>query len=111
VSFFERLLNQTCTYWAPGTYGQYGKTAFSAPVTLACRWEDREDIERDQNGNEFKTRAVVWTDRPVLNSGYLFLGTSSSADPTSVTGAHEIRMFRVIPSVRAAEFERRASLT
>lgn len=97
---WTRNMTQTATYWAPtGSYDEYGRVAFSAPVTIACRWEDRAELVRTAEGDEFTSSSVVYPEKELARQGYLFLGTSVATDPRTVSGAHEIRQKGRSPSL------------
>ena len=100
------LLYQTLTYWAPLANTGYGKRGYAAPVTIDGRWEDRQELFIDPAGEEKLSHAKAFANDDVELNGYLYLGTSAAADPTSVDGALEIRQFKKIPSVDADEFLR-----
>jgi hypothetical protein len=92
-------MNQTATYWAAGSNDGFGGVSYAAPVTLSCRWQDSAVLFRDSNAREATSSAIVYTDSPVENQGYLFLGESVEADPTAVAGAFEIRQNSKSPSL------------
>lgn len=100
---YTRHMKQTATYWAPGVNDGFGGVSFSAPVTLLCRWQDKSELFRDAEAREFTSSAVVYPVQPLERQGYLFLGISSEADPTSVDGAKEIRQIGSSPSLRNTE--------
>jgi hypothetical protein len=103
VSSYSDHMNQTATYWAPGSNDGFGGVSYGAPVTFSCRWQDASVLFRDSSGREASSSSVVYTDSPVLNQGYLFQGTSVEVDPTEVTGAFEIRQNNKSPSLDGEE--------
>lgn len=66
----------------------------------------------DADGQETVSRALVWFKDAdaVLEGDFLYLGTSTSTTPQSLTGAHEVRRVEVTPSLSANEYERIAYL-
>lgn len=107
--FPNNLLQQTLTYWSPSANpDQFGFRSFSAPVTLDGRKEEKNVIFIDSDGREQVAESVYWTESDVQVQGYLFLGSSTVSDPTSVSGAKEIRAIQKIPSLRADKFLRKA---
>ena len=108
MSWITDMLNQTITYWSPGTINNYGDLTFVAPVTINGRWENRVELVTDSKGREFTSRAHAYLFSDVENEGYLFLGTSTGADPRAVEGAYLIRFFSKIPDIDAIDFERKA---
>ncbi len=99
---FERNLRQTCTYWGPQSQDQYGKTTFSAPVTKACRWEEKAELFIDKKMQEVTSKAKVFLvdDAAVDQEGYLYLGTSAAASPLGLADAFEIRALKRTPDLR-----------
>lgn len=107
TNYVTRNLKQTVTYWAPGGNDGFGGVAFDAPIQINGRWEDRTELYTDEQGNEQKARARIYVDQDVELRGYVFLGTSTSTAPESVSGAYEIKDFRKTPNLAATIFERR----
>lgn len=108
MTWITDMLNQTVTYWSPGTVDNYGDLSFNTPVTMNGRWENSVELVTDSKGREFTSRARVYLFSDVENEGYLFLGTSAVADPTTLEGAYLIRFFSKIPDIDAIDFERKA---
>lgn len=111
MSYITRNLRQIVTYWSPGVPDGFGGITFGAPIQIKGRWEDRTDLFIDPQGKEVRSAARVYVVQDVALRGYLFLGTSTAADPTvESVGALEIRDFRRTPNLLATEFERRVLL-
>lgn len=113
MSWYSRLLNQTCTYWGPtGHDNFYADETFAAPIVLsgACRWEERtEKFLGKTNRDEF-SNALVWLDQDVKEGGYLASGSVTIDDPKDVPHAFPIRRFDKIPGVKNRIVERIAIL-
>ena len=56
------------------------------------------------------SKAFVFVGQDLDSEGWLFLGTSSEANPKDVDGALEIRQFIKTPNLKATDFERKAIL-
>lgn len=93
-------LKQTATYWAPTGLDKYGKKTWATPVSVPCRWEDRTEQILDKRGLEYVSRARVFFGQDIDLEWYLFLGTSTDPDPTSVVGAYEIMGRKMTPDLR-----------
>jgi hypothetical protein len=99
---WSHLLNQTATYWAPGSSDGFGGVGFLPPVVIACRWQTRNVLFRSSTGEELTSNAVIYPDRELLRKGYLAEGDqSTNTDPRTVSEAREIRGATVSPSVLA----------
>ena len=95
MSYITRNLKQTATVWNPLGNDGFGGQTYSAPFTVKCRWEDKTTLFIDIAGKEARARARIYIkDTDLETAGYIFLGTSTSTAPESVTGAFEIRDFR-----------------
>lgn len=97
---FERNLRQTCTYWAQTALNMSGKGTFATPVQLPCRWEDVAHLFLNKRGQEVTSRSRVFLAQDIDLQGYLMLGTSAAADPTTLVDAWEIQQVKVTPDLR-----------
>ena len=103
-------LRQVITYWGNPVISGWGGSTFDAPVAITGRWEDRQELFRDAEGQEVLSHAVVYVDQDVDIKGYLYLGTSVVTNPANVDGAREIRSFRKVPNLKATAFARKVWL-
>lgn len=104
--------NQQATYWGAPTQDGYGAWHFSAPQSLLVRWENTTEEFVDQQGADRISRAIVWipeTLDPEIG-GYLYLGDSAEADPTTLKSAWAIQRVDEIPDLRGLTSETRAYL-
>lgn len=111
---FTKNLLQTAVYWgAPVSDGYTGYT-FAAGVEIACRWEQKQELFIDREGQEKRSLAVVYLGQDIVLGGRLYLGNLSdlgaSPDPQTVSGAYEIRAWAKIPTLCADLFQRKAWL-
>ncbi len=97
---YTRNMTQTATYWSPAGNDGFGGVGFNAPVLLKCRWQDKADLFRDQDGHERVSSAVVYPDQPLTIRGWLALGDqTASADPKATQGAYEIKNTGISPDL------------
>lgn len=108
--FIEHRLIDTITYWGFPVPNEFGGGTFPVPVTFRGRWVDQQDLFIDAQGREVRSNAVVFCSRDVAIGGYLFHGTSAESDPTTVSGAREIRAFRKVSSLDVTTYVRKAFL-
>ena len=107
--FPDRYLNSVLSYWEPSASPSLtGFKTYAAPVTMRGRQEDKNTVFIDGSGREQVAQSVYWTEIDVKLEGYLCLGSSTEADPTTVAGAKEIRAFQKIPSLAATVQLRKA---
>lgn len=105
-----RDYHQTATYWAPSTPNGFGGYTYATPVQIIVRWEYKQEEVVKENGETVVSRAVVFTSLDLANHGYLYLGTSTTADPTTVANAFQIQAIIKTPDLRNMTSERRAIL-
>jgi len=112
----SRKLNQTAVYWGnPVNDGQGGRI-FDEPVEISVRWEQRQELFMDSNGQEARSMAVIYLAQDVVLDGFLYLGTlndissAEEADPMILSNAFAIRNFESVPNVKATTFLRRVWL-
>ncbi len=117
MSHIDKDFNQTILYWAPSTLDGYGGKTYVALVSLTGKWEDRQQLFTDSNGEQNQSTAVIFLPQDVVKGGWLYLGAESSiassddsTKPEEVEGAREIRGFNKIPDVEGELFERKAFL-
>jgi len=115
---------QTCVYWGTPVEDGYGGKTFADPVEIMCRWEDKAQLIRLDDGNEISSRAVVYVLQDVDMEGVMYLGTlddlydlaESSAgaldNPKEFDGAYVIKKFEKSPLLGSTtDFYRKVWLT
>lgn len=108
MSYITRNLTSTITVWGQGSLDIYGNAAFSTPVAIKGRWEDRNDLFRDNTNNELVSKAVVYVDTDVSVGSFVYLGTSTASSPPP--NSWEVKAFRKIPNLSGTESERKCYL-
>lgn len=108
--YLAKNLLQTAIYWGNPVADGSGGYTFDTPVTIDCRWISKQELFRDAKGKERVSAAIVLFTQDVDLGGYLYLGTSTEANPNDVYGSYEIRSFAKIPSMKADAFLRKAWL-
>jgi hypothetical protein len=107
---FTTDYNHKATYWGSPSRDGWGSVTFDAPMVLDVRWENIAERVLSYKGEEFVSRAVIWVKIDLELGGYLFLGESVSADPTSLADAFEIRMIHEVHDFRGMFVERKVYL-
>jgi len=125
-SMITRNCKQTCVYWGSPSDTGYGNKVFADARELMCRWEDKSQLIRMDDGNEISSRAIVYVLEDVDVEGMMWLGTlddlyseydlESSAttidDPKSIDNAYIIKKFEKSPVLGSTtEFIRKVWLT
>jgi len=88
---YEKLLRDTATYWAPLSNDGTGDMTFSPPVRTRVRWEDHNERFDDNDGKSFVSAAIVYTTIEIEQDGWLYLGSSTAADPQLIEDAFRVR--------------------
>ena len=83
--------HQTATHWALSSKDGYGSPTFSAPVSVACRWEDGAVISRSHAQEAVNAVAAVCTASAVNEGDYMYLGTSTATTPLGLAEAWEVK--------------------
>jgi len=102
---YTRNMPHVATYWSPGLNDGFGNLDFSGvvPVLINCRWQDKQELFRDANGQEQISQAVVYPDRELAVRGYLALGDKTemgmAGDPRTIPTAREVRHVGASPSL------------
>jgi len=105
-----RNLKSIVTHWTTTPDGTGGYTFGTPDSTFKGHWTERNELFRDVEGNEVVANAIVFLDKDITVGDYIFLGTSTVADPTTVVGAHQVRQFNKRPTLRVTAYERKAFL-
>lgn len=95
-----RYLVHTLTYWEVSTDG-FGGYTFSAPVTYACRWEDKNVLFQNEHGEEVVSNAVVTLQPEMVTGNYVAQGDHTGvADPTTLEDAYRIKQRNRVTDLR-----------
>mgnify|MGYP001597480008 FL=1 len=100
MSFIDRLLKETVTYWRPTGYNEFGDPVLASPGEIDARWEDKSMLFIDKNGDEKHSRAVIFSTTGVLVGGYLYRGSSETMNPETVDGADQIRRVEHVRDIK-----------
>ena len=99
----DRLLNQTATYWVKTGNDGFGGPTWSSPTEIDVRWEYRNELFKDDEGVEHTSTSIVYMTDVLSIGDYLYEGSSSASDPTTVNTAYEIKQVNKTPSVDASQ--------
>jgi len=114
MSIITKVLKQTCVYWAPTGFDEFGQRQYGAAVELKCRWTDvmKEVVAPDGTMVISKSEVMVSTD--VKTGGVLKFGELDEVhyinEPTRNEGAYPIIQFAKVPNFKCTEYVRSAYL-
>lgn len=90
AQIYSRNMPDTCTYWSPGTNDGLGGITWGSPVHIECRWQDSNELFKDDQGREFVAKAVIYiASADVEVEGKLALG-HHAGNPSS--GVQDIKV-------------------
>ena len=123
-SLLNRTCKQTCVFWGSPNEDGYGGQTWADPIEIACRWEDKEQLIRQDDGIEISSRAIVYVLQDVDLEGMMYLGTlddlydiaDSSAgalsNPKEFDKTYVIKKFEKSPALGSTtDFVRKVWLT
>lgn len=111
MSFLDKHLRQSATYWKRTGVDNSGDPSFDTPKAVKVRWEERTAVFTNAAGEEAQAGAIVFVKEDMNSGDFLILGTSTTADPTEVSGSREVQGFSKIPHlINLSLFERIAFL-
>ena len=110
-SFLTRLRQQDATYWVKGAGDGFGGTAFGSPTAVKVFWATVEELVIDAEGKEKLSRAVAFTDQVIEEGSYMYLGTTTETDPTTLDDAREVITYVELPDVKHTTTVKAVKLT
>lgn len=105
--------NQTITYWERTGIDSAGDLEFAASTEITGRWEIANELFISANGEERRSRAIVYLSQDIKEGDYIMLGELESGDetdPLKNTQAYMVQAFTKVPNYSATDFERVAYL-
>jgi hypothetical protein len=125
INIITKNCAQPAVYWGGPVNDGYGGKSFDDPIQIYCRWENKSQLIRLDDGNEISSRAIVYVLQDLDVEGVLCLGSladlnlddaddSSAAwdDPMKIDGAQIIKKFEKSPVLGSTtEFYYKAWLT
>lgn len=104
-NFVKRMCKQTAVYWqCTGSDGRGGYT-YGDPQEIKCRWAEKNELVRNNEGEQVVSNAEILTTRTLSSEGMLYKGTlsdldsSQQDDPETVQGAYKILRTNKIPTI------------
>jgi len=112
--FIQSVCVQTAVYWGNPQSDGYGGKIFDTPVEIPVRWDVKNELIMDNEGNQVVSNAEILITQDLDIGGYLYLGTlyDLSSDPsnplTEEVKVYEIKQFSKISMPKSlAEFVRK----
>ena len=110
MSWPQRHLKETYTYWAPqGSPNDFGFADYAAPVLIRVRRQLANELVRNSVGQDIVSTSTFYCSVPVKETGMLKEGNfSTTASPLDVAGALEIKAYHESNDLRNASKEYKA---
>ena len=81
---------QKCVFWGnPENDGKGGFT-FDAPVEIDCRWEDKQELMEQYDGNKFSSQAKVLVNIDIPRRSYLHNSTLAALQTIATAKGYDI---------------------
>lgn len=98
--FFKAGLNQTATYWQYGGSDKFGKRVLFSPVTISCRWENKNVLFIGPDNKEHLSNAIVYCETDLTVNGYIGEGDLTAySNPSTLPAAKRIQQVNRSPSL------------
>ncbi len=102
-SFLIKVRQQKAIWWKRTGTNVYREDTFDSPIEIDCRWEEKNELRKDDQGQEYVSKSFVMPDRSMTGGDYLKLGEIDSSTPESPLeheGAHKVREANDIPDLK-----------
>lgn len=110
MNWYKRLLIHDITIWEPGGTDRYGDPTYTKTFVKG-RWQAERERFVTEEGEEKVSSTVVFLDREVSESAYLYKGKSDEDDPEDQDGAKPVEGIEITYNIPGNLREIRAILT
>lgn len=109
MSVITQAFKDTITHWPVTGSDTFGGFSFGSAALLEGRWEERQELFVDAEGEQVLSNAVAYLGTTTVNVGdYVTKGDESSvADPGTLPRAYRVRNFSNITDLRGLNTLRR----
>lgn len=104
MDILDTIRTQDAVYWPPSSgVDDFGERVYPKPEKLKVRWEDKQQVMRNQKGEEVASFAQVYVGKDLLLHGFLWKGKLRDLavdirdNPDQIPTAYEIIRFDVLP--------------
>lgn len=75
--------NQKATLWVKNGRDVYGKASYASPVIINCRFQSKNELMLNKEGQQVKTQSVIYIgdNTAVGIDDMIYLGESNSSTP------------------------------
>lgn len=90
---------QRCVYWGTPVSDGKGGYTFAAPVEINCRWDDKQELMEDYDGNKLSSQASVLVNIDIDRRSYLANSTLAELQVIATAKGYDINDPRAFPDV------------
>lgn len=87
-------MHQVLTRFVRTGLDMYGQPQFDAGTNVRCRWQDKQELTLDAQGEEFISQSIIYPAVKINNGDRVAKGTGQA-----VTNAKEVRSSQESPSL------------
>lgn len=113
MRIIDSMLVQTAVVWKNPSPDGYGKYTYDSPTEISVRWQDKQELYRNEAGEQVPSEAVVFVGEDLDVGDILYYGEISDMDSSGVnpedTG-HRIKSWEKIPTLDGTQFVRKCYL-
>lgn len=111
MSIALQTLKSPITYWPVTGSDTFGGFTFGTPLVLYGRWEDKQELFVDAEGEEVLSQAIVYLKDNIAPGDYLAEGDQTSTpSPDTLPGAHRVRNYSRVTDLHSLNALRKAWL-
>ena len=114
MSVISKMRRQKAILWLRTGVSEFNEPLFSAPVEVACRWDDLSEVFFSSDGKELVSKAIVYPDREVPTGSYFLKATQTEFDaldlttalilkPQDIPGAYPVMSKAITPNFKNTE--------
>lgn len=81
---------QKCVLWGNPVSDKKGGWTFDAPIEIDCRWEDKEELKDQYDGNIVSSQTKVMVNIDVKRMSYMMNTTLSQLQTLATTNGYDI---------------------
>ena len=97
-------------YWEKGTPDRYGQATVNAPVAVKVRWDDKQTLRRDSQGNDRTLDALIVAKQEMTPGSVVlhetldyYVGTGSDSDEGP------LELYEVVTNDKTPDIKNRAN--
>lgn len=103
-NFLTKNYKQTAVYWGNPQDDGYGGKTYDDAVEINCRWEDKQQLMADDNGEQLLSRSIVFTNIELDYNGLFYNGSINDLDSDEIENPRTIENICIIRRVEKTPY-------